>query len=69
MIYILTYLIIYAPPLLVGFLYYRRQKKKQDEMHQRNPVMLYLVPFIIFTGVSLLWSGLLYGIAYLATQL
>jgi len=68
MIYILTYVIIYGPPLLAGYFYYRHQKKKQAELHQHNLVFLYLIPFIIFTVVSLLWSGALYGLAYLATQ-
>ena len=68
MIYLLTYVIIYGPPLLGGYLFYQRQKKKQDELHERNLVMLYLVPFIMFTVFSLLWSGLLFGVSYLATQ-
>ena len=68
MIYLLTYVLIYGPPLLCGFLYYRSRKKKLAETNNANPVQLYLVPFIVFTIVSLLWSGLLYGIAYLAIQ-
>ena len=68
MIYILTYVLIYGPPLLAGYFFYRRQKKKQEELHHNNPFMRYLVPFIVFTVVSLLWSGALYGIAYLATR-
>jgi hypothetical protein len=68
MIYILTYVIIYGPPLLVGYLYYRHQKKKQEDAHRNNWLFRYLLPFIIFTVASLLWSGLLFGVAYFATQ-
>ena len=68
MIYILTYVIIYAPPLLAGYFFYRRQKKKQEASRHPNAIMLFLGPCIIFTVVSMLWSGALYGIAYLATQ-
>ena len=68
MIYLFTYVIIYGPPLLVGYLYYRHQKKKQDAAHQNNWLFRYLIPFIIFTITSIVWSGLLYGIAYVATQ-
>ena len=68
MIYLFTYLLIYGPPLLCGFLYYRKRKKKLAETGNSTPVQLYLVPFIVFTIISLLRSGLLYGIAYLATQ-
>ena len=68
MIYLLTYVIIYGPPLLVGYLYYRHQKNKQEKAHQNNWVFRSLLPFIIFTVASLAWSGLLYGIAYFATQ-
>ena len=62
MIYLVTYLLIYGPPLLVGFLFYRKQKQKQDAKHENNWLRRYLLPFIVFTATSLLWSLLLYGI-------
>jgi uncharacterized membrane protein len=68
MIYFLTYLLIYGPPLLVAFLYYRKQKQKQDAKQENNWIRRYLVPFIVFTVTNLLWSLLLYGIFYLFMQ-
>lgn len=68
MAYILSYLLMYGPPLVCGYLYYRHEKKKQDRMHQKNYIMLYLVPFVVFTVMNILWSMLLYGVALVFTQ-
>ena len=68
MIYILTYVLIYGPPLLVGYLFYRRRKKRLEETRTNSPLQLYFVPFIVFTIASLLWSGLLFGISYFFSQ-
>ena len=52
----------------MGYLYYRHQRKKQEDAHRNNWLFRYLLPFIIFTVASLVWSGLLFGVEYFATQ-
>lgn len=63
MITFFTYVMIYAPPLIGAFFCYRWQKRKQETARQKNMVLLYLLPFIVFTVISLVWSGLLYLVA------
>lgn len=57
---ILAYLMIYLPPLIAAYFVYRWQRKKQARTREKNSVLLYLLPFIAFTVVTLIWSGLLY---------
>ncbi len=59
----LAYLMIYLPPLVSAYFVYRWQRKKQAQVREKNWILLYLLPFIAFTLVTFVWSGLLYWIS------
>ena len=52
----LIYLLIYGPPLVLGILYHFRQKKK----FPGNAMKMYLMPAILMTVSSVLWTVFLY---------
>ena len=54
---LLAYSLMYLPPLIGAFLVYRRQKKKQDELHRPiGWVRLYLIPFICWSAFNIVWN-------------
>ena len=55
----LVYLLIYGPPLLLGIVYHFRQKKR----FPGNPMKMYLMPAIVMTVSSVLWTVFLYMFA------
>ncbi len=58
--------LLYAPPVIAAAVCYLKERKKQAGQHNKNEILLFLLPLVILTGGMAVWSLVLMGLLSLA---